>query len=74
MARPARTVGTVDVSHTIHTDAGTYSADYWTFTGTANYKNIAATTIIDTIDKADAVGGGDALLGDLQRQRAHGGR
>ena len=48
------TVGTVDVSNTTHTNAGTYTADYWTFTGTANYNDIAATTITDTIDKADA--------------------
>ena len=49
------TVGTVDVSNTMHTNAGTYAADYWTFTGTANYNNIAATTITDQIDKANAV-------------------
>ena len=49
------TVGTVDVSNTTHTNAGTYAADYWTFTGTANYNNIAATTITDQIDKANAV-------------------
>src|SRR5207248_3749039 len=48
------TVGTVDVSHTTHKNAGTYNADYWTFTGTANYNNIAATIITDHIDKADA--------------------
>src|SRR5205823_13843043 len=42
-------VGTVDVSHTTHKNAGTYNADYWSFTGTANYNNIAATTITDTI-------------------------
>jgi hypothetical protein len=48
------TVGMVDVSHTTHTDAGTYATDYWMFTGTANYKNIAATTITDSIAKANA--------------------
>src|SRR5439155_1771408 len=48
------TVGTVDVSHTTHNNAGTYNADYWTFTGTANYNNIAATIITDHIGKADA--------------------
>src|SRR5207253_934350 len=48
------TVGTVDVSNTTHTNAGTYNADSWSFTGTANYNNIAATTITDTISKADA--------------------
>ncbi len=49
------TVGTVDVSNTIHTNAGTYNTDSWTFTGTANYNNIAAQTITDVINKADAV-------------------
>jgi hypothetical protein len=50
----AATVGTVDVSNTTHTNAGTYSSDSWSFTGTANYNNIAATTITDTIMKANA--------------------
>src|ERR1019366_1568337 len=49
------TVGTVDVSNTTHTNASTYSSDSWSFTGTANYNNIAATTITDTIAKANAV-------------------
>src|SRR6185369_9772865 len=49
------TVGTVDVSNTTHTAAGTYAADYWFFTGTANYNNIGHTTITDQIDKANAV-------------------
>ena len=48
------TVGTVNVSNTTHTNAGTYNADYWFFTGTANYNNIGNTTITDQIDKADA--------------------
>ena len=48
------TVGTVDVSNTTHTNAGTYASDSWSFTGTANYNNIAATTITDTINKATA--------------------
>ena len=48
------TVGTVDLSNTTHTDAGTYNTDSWSFTGTANYNNIAATTITDTINKATA--------------------
>jgi hypothetical protein len=50
----AATVGTVDVSNTTHTNAGTYSSDSWSFTGTANYNNIAATTITDSIAKANA--------------------
>ena len=49
------TVGTVDVSNTTHTNAGTYSSDSWSFTGTANYNDIGATTITDTINKATAV-------------------
>jgi hypothetical protein len=48
------TVGSVDVSTTSHTNAGTYSSDSWSFTGTANYNDIAATTITDTINKANA--------------------
>ena len=48
------TVGTVDVSNTTHTNAGTYAADYWCFTGTANYNNIGNTTITDCIAKATA--------------------
>src|SRR5439155_4513173 len=42
------TVGTVNVSGTTHVIAGTYT-DTWTFTGTANYNNIAATPITDII-------------------------
>src|SRR5205814_492856 len=49
------TVGTVDVSNTTHMNFGTYSSDYWFFTGTANYNNIGNTTIADSIAKADAV-------------------
>lgn len=30
------------------------ASDSWSFTGTANYNNIASTTITDTIDKATA--------------------
>ncbi len=48
------TVGTVNVSNTTHTNAGTYASDSWSFTGTANYNNIASTTITDTINKANA--------------------
>src|SRR5438477_465365 len=54
-------VGTVDVSHTTHKNAGTYNADYWSFTGTANYNNIAATTITDTIDQVTLTAG---IIGD----------
>src|SRR5207245_6352732 len=45
----------LDLSNTTHTNAGTYSADSWTFTDpTGNYKNVAATTITDQIDQATA--------------------
>ena len=47
------TVGTVTLN-TTHTNAGTYASDSWSFTGTANYNNIASTTITDTINKANA--------------------
>ena len=42
------------MSNTTHTNAGTYATDTWIFTGTANYNNIASTTITDTIQKANA--------------------
>ena len=42
------------MSNTTHTNAGTYSSRHWSFTGTANYNDIAATTITDTINKANA--------------------
>src|SRR5213079_3242169 len=45
------TVGTVNVSHTTHTDAGTYASDYWFFTGAANYNDIGHTPITDSIGK-----------------------
>jgi hypothetical protein len=47
------TVGAVTLN-TTHTNADTYSTDSWSFTGAANYKDIAATTITDTIYKATA--------------------
>src|SRR5437867_1327663 len=47
------TVGTVTLN-TTHTNAGTYSSDTWSFTGTANYNNIASTTITDKITTVDA--------------------
>jgi hypothetical protein len=47
-------VGAVDVTGTTHTNAGTYN-DSWTFTGTANYNDIAATPIMNEIDQADAL-------------------
>jgi MBG domain (YGX type)/Galactose oxidase, central domain/Kelch motif len=45
----------LDLSHAAHTNAGSYATDYWTFTDqTGNYKDVAATTIADVIDKANA--------------------
>jgi hypothetical protein len=45
-------VGTVNLSGTIHTDAGTYSNDKWSFTGAANYNDIAETVITNKIRQA----------------------
>ncbi|HSC53241.1 MAG TPA: T9SS type A sorting domain-containing protein [Phnomibacter sp.] len=46
------TVGTIDVSGTTHTDAGTYLADAWSFTGAANYNNTSG-TVNNAIGKAN---------------------
>lgn len=46
------TVGAVTLN-TTHTNAGTY-ADAWSFTGAANYNNIASTAITNAIAKANA--------------------
>jgi hypothetical protein len=43
------TVGTVNVSNTAHTIVGTYAGDSWSFTGGANYNNIASRTITDVV-------------------------
>jgi hypothetical protein len=48
------TVGTVDVANTMHTNAGTYASDSWSFIGAANYNNISGQTITDVINKANA--------------------
>ncbi|MEI7749704.1 MAG: YDG domain-containing protein [Candidatus Moraniibacteriota bacterium] len=46
-------LGGLDLSGTIHTDAGDYSGDAWTFTDvTGNYNNDSG-TVDDTIGKAD---------------------
>ena len=47
----AATVGTVTLT-TTHTTAGTYATDSWSLTGTANYNNVASTTLTNTINKA----------------------
>jgi hypothetical protein len=46
----------VNLSSTAHSVVGTYSSDSWSFTGTANYNNITATTISDTISQATPIG------------------
>ena len=46
------TVGTVTLSGTTHTAAGSYPGDSWTLTGGANYNNIGSTTISNNISKA----------------------
>ena len=68
-AEAGATVGTVDVSNTTHTDVGVYASDTWSFTGTANYNDISATTITDriripapTASVVPAPGGGMMLL------------
>src|SRR5207248_933894 len=50
----AESLSGLDLSHTTHTNAGTYNNDYWSFSdSTGNYNNIA-TIISDHIAKADA--------------------
>src|SRR5439155_25860953 len=48
------TVGALSLHDALPTSAGTYAADYWFFTATANYNDIGNTTITDTINKANA--------------------
>ncbi|SDJ97985.1 Por secretion system C-terminal sorting domain-containing protein, partial [Flavobacterium glycines] len=45
------TVGTIDVTATTHTNAGTYTGDAWSFTGASNYNNTSG-TVNDVISKA----------------------
>ncbi len=52
---PVNLAADLNLSGTIHTNAGTYSTDSWSFTDpTGNYNNVASTTITDTIVKASA--------------------
>ncbi len=45
----------LSLSNTTHTNAGTYNADFWSFTDPiGNYNPVASTTITDTILKATA--------------------
>jgi hypothetical protein len=67
-------VGTVDVSNTTHTLVGTYSTDTWSFTGTANYNNIASTTITDVITTAYCFNGFlSPIGGSVENVPANGG-
>src|SRR6266568_4515031 len=51
----ANLIADLNLSNTTHTNASTYSADYWTFTDpTGNYNDVAATTITDVIKQATA--------------------
>src|SRR5205823_3494878 len=51
----AESLSGLDLSHTTHTNAGTYNNDYWSFSdSTGNYNNIGNTIITDHIAKADA--------------------
>src|SRR5262249_15390170 len=47
------TVGTVNLTDTMHTNAGIYTGDPWSFTGSANYNDHSG-TVDDCIAKADA--------------------
>ncbi|MGA3162031.1 MAG: MBG domain-containing protein [Terracidiphilus sp.] len=45
----------LNLTHTTHTNAGSYTADYWTFHDTSgNYADQGPTTITDTISQATA--------------------
>jgi hypothetical protein len=48
---PDATVGTADLCGTLHTDAGSYPNDVWTFTGSENY-NDSSGTVNNNISKA----------------------
>lgn len=44
------TVGSVDVSGTTHTEAGTYAGDTWTFAPTGNYEDVPDGTVDNEIN------------------------
>jgi hypothetical protein len=52
-ATPVDLTSLMDVSATMHTAAGTYAMDTWSFAGNSNYNAVAATTITDVINKAN---------------------
>ena len=69
------TVGTVDLSNTTHTNAGTYASDYWTFAGASNYNDISAPDDHRQHRQGRRQGGGHAVhqrRDDLQRPCRHG--
>src|ERR1041385_2359671 len=47
--------GSLDLTNTTHTNAGTYASDSWSFSGGTNYNDQGPVTITDSIAKADAV-------------------
>jgi hypothetical protein len=51
---PADLSSLIDVTKTIHTDAGDYATDSWSFAGNNNYNAVSATTIEDRIAKVNA--------------------
>lgn len=54
---PSDVLGGLDVTHTVHTDPGTYPSDYWFFTApNANYKDKGNTTIEDSITTGTLTG------------------
>ena len=58
-------VGTVDVSNTTHTAPAPTTPTPGASRVPANYNDIAATTITDTINKAERDGDGDGLHGHV---------
>ena len=58
------TVGTVDVSATTHTNAGTYTNEAWSFTGTANYNDTSGDGE-QQHRQGGCDGGGDRLQRDV---------
>jgi hypothetical protein len=62
-------VGEIDLSGTIHTNAGSYQNDAWSFTGNGNY-NDASGTVANNIAKASVTaqaGGGSATYDGTQK-------
>ena len=49
------TVGTVALSGTMHTNAGSYPSDSWALAGGANYNDIGSTTLSNNISKVTPI-------------------